>query len=218
MAHSRPRWIAPLATGIAGAALLAGLWAGQQLSTRPGDWANAPPEVRAVLWPEPREPGDFNLQTQHGERFGPEQLRGQWSFMFFGYLQCPDVCPTTLSALRDLRRTLLERDPEAGRYRFIFVSVDPEFDRPEGMGPYLDYFDPAFIGLSGPAEALQPLTSSLAVMHSEHVDDNGRRSIDHTSSVMVFDPDGHAVGALPPPHHPQSMLARFEALRRHLAR
>lgn len=216
MKPARPRWIAPLALATAGAALLAGLMFGRQSAT--GDWASAPPEVRAVMWPEPRPVGEFMLQAQHGQPFGPDQLRGQWNFMFFGYLQCPDVCPMTLTAMRDLRKALIARDPDASRHRFIFVSVDPEFDRPESIGPYLRFFDPDFVGLSGTADALAPLTSSLAVMHVEYRPDNGSRSIDHTSSVMVIDPEGRAVAALPPPHHPQIMMDRFDRLRQHLQR
>jgi protein SCO1 len=218
MSASRPRWLVPLAVFVAGGALLLGISMGQRAGTPGSTWSSAPPEVRAVLWPEPLPLADFRLHTQHGAAFGPADLRGQWSFMFFGYLQCPDVCPMTLSAMRDMRSMMLARDAGAAGHRFLFVSVDSTFDRAEAMAPYLAFYDPEFIGLLGPAEALAPLTSSLAVMHIEHRDDDGVRSIDHTSSVMVLDPDGRAVAALPPPHHPELMLARFEQIRAHLRR
>jgi len=213
---SRPRWIVPLIIGMAGTALLAGLWAGRYLSGPSGGWADAPPELRAVLWPEPRVPADFSLTTQHGKPFGPQDLRGQWSFMFFGYLQCPDVCPTTLLALRDLRQAMLARDPDAAHYRFVFVTLDPEHDNPGAIGSYLEYFDPEFIGLGGTAEAIAKLSDSMMVMRLEDTDAQGTRLISHTSSVMVFDLDGRAVGALSPPLNPVTTLGRFEQLRRYL--
>ncbi|HRQ64152.1 MAG TPA: SCO family protein [Xanthomonadaceae bacterium] len=216
MSAERPRWLLPLAVLIVGGALLAGLLLGQRGGTAATTWAAAPPEVRAVLWPEPRPLGDFRLHTQHGESFGPQDFEGRWSLVFFGYLQCPDVCPTTLSAMRDMRRMLIERNPSASAYRYVFVSVDPEFDRAESMATYLAFWDPDFVGLLGSGEALQPLLRSLAVMAIEHRDKDGVRSIDHTSSVMLIDPRGRAVAALPPPHHPELMLARFEQVQRHL--
>jgi protein SCO1 len=218
MGSPRPRWLAPLAVLITGLALLLGLTVGQRGGGPGSAWASAPPEVRAVLWPEPRPVAPFSLMTQHGETFGADDLRGQWSFLFFGYLQCPDVCPMTLSAMRDMRATMIAGDARAAAHRFVFVSVDPKLDRAESMRPYLGFYDTDFVGLLGDADALAPLTASLAVMHIEHRDEDGIRSIDHTSSVMVIDPDGRAVAALPPPHHPEIMLARFEQIRRHLRR
>lgn len=200
---------------MAGVAALAGGWNARQAPSG-GGWSQAPPEVRAVLWPEPLPLPGFRLSTQHGKDFGPESLRGQWSFVFFGYLHCPDVCPLTLHALREFRRTLVERDRRAEAYRFVFVSIDPERDDAQDMDPYLAYFDPTFIGLTGSPEALEPLTSALAVKVVAFEDDGGVASIDHTSSVMVIDPQGRAVGALPPPHEPGRLFESFESLRRYL--
>lgn len=190
---------------------LAGMWLGQR---GPGDWASAPPEVRASLWPEPRPLEDFSLLDQHAQPFGPERLRGEWSLLFFGYMQCPDVCPTTLSALREMRG--LQQRSGGVLPQVVFVSLDPEFDTPEAMAPYLNFFDASFVGAAGSLEALQPLTSALHIMRIEQNQEGAPRSIDHTSSVIVVDPEGRAVGALSPPHQPAALLARFEALRGYL--
>src|SRR3546814_9001838 len=66
------------------------------------DWASAPPTLQGVMWPVARPVADFELHDQHGERFDAKRLRGHWSLLYFGYLQCPDVCPTTLQSLRGL--------------------------------------------------------------------------------------------------------------------
>lgn len=186
------------------------------LRTRERDWADAPADVRASLWPAAVALDGFVLEDQLGRPFTPERLRGGWTLVFFGYLQCPDVCPTTLSALRDMRRLQQRQHPGAEAPRVLFVSLDPEFDTRDGMASYLAHFDPAFTGARGSLEALQPLTAALHIMRIER-EEGGLRSIDHTSSVIVIDPQGRAVGALPPPHEPAGLLARFESLRRYLA-
>ena len=204
------------ALAISLAALLGGC-SHEDASTSPLQaWSEAPAQLRALLWPEPRPLGQFALETQHGAAFGPKQFDGQWSFLFFGF---PDVCPTTLSAMRELRRSLIEADPKAASYRFVFVSVDPEVDSAEAMTGYLSHFDPDFIGLRGESAALKPLLDALAVMAVPVTDENtGVRSFDHTSSVMLINPQGQAVGALPPPHNPQRMLEGFLNLRAYLDR
>lgn len=214
-ASGKGRWLAPLLVGSLGLILLAALLVSRLLPSTP-DWAAAPPEVRAMLWPEPRPVGEFAFLTQHGESFQPADLRGQWSFLFFGFLDCPDVCPLSLLALRDFRRALLEVDPDAERHRFIFVSVDPLNDTPERMGPYVEFFDPAFIGLSGSVASLESLAASLAVMYREVIDEQGRRTIDHTGALFVADPGGRVVATLSPPHEPRRMVERFERLRAYL--
>ncbi|MFU8820608.1 MAG: SCO family protein [Gammaproteobacteria bacterium] len=178
-------------------------------------WANAPPELRAILWPEPIPIGDFQLLDQREQPFGPAQLQGRWTFLFFGYLQCPDVCPTAMQILRDYRQALVAAQPGL-EHQVVFVSVDPEYDAPAQIAAYLAFFDPAFIGLSGPEDALAGLAGPLAIKYYEHVDAQGRRSIDHTSSIMIVDPQGRVLGAFPPPQRPERMLELFGALRRHL--
>lgn len=202
--------IALLLAAMAGSTL-AGLWVSRQASGTSA-WGKAPPAVQAVMWPEPRPLADFELRTQHGEPFGPADLAGRWSFMFFGYLGCPDVCPTSLHAMREMRKHLLERQPGAAEYRFVFVTVDPKSDRPEEMIDYLAWYDPEFIGLHGPAGEIERLADSLAIRYQEFVDDSGYRSIDHTSSVLMIDPDGRMTGALPPPLRPELMVEQFERL------
>lgn len=182
------------------------------------EWSRLPPELKPLLWPEPRPPAEFSLNDSRGGTFTASDFTGEWNLVFFGYLQCPDVCPTTLSVLRALRRGLLQHAPEQAEARFIFVSVDPSHDRPQAMAPYLAFFDPSFIGLSGSAEQLQPLLQSWAIMAVEVTGPDGRRSIDHTSSIILIDPQGRAVGALPPPHQPERMLSQFLQIQQHFAR
>lgn len=206
---------------VAGAiAVMAGVTAVAVLFSRPAgpmrDWARAPATVQAVMWPEPRPLAEFELTAQDGSAFRRESLRGQWNFLFFGYTACPDVCPMSLQAMREMRRYLVESEPAAADYRFILVSVDPANDRPEDLAVYLEWFGPAFTGLTGERDELDRLARSLAVKYQVFEDEQGGRSIDHTSSVLVVDPEARMVGALPAPLRPTAMLGQFEALRAYL--
>lgn len=179
-------------------------------------WNTAPADVKASLWPEPVALPPFELLDQRSAPFTPERLRGRWHLVFFGFLQCPDVCPTTLSALRGLREQWRASNADSPAPEVILVSLDYQHDRPEAMLSYLAYFDPEFIGLVGSQDATQPLLQALHVMREESVDEQGVRRIDHTGSVFVIDPHGRAVGALSPPHHPESLYRRLRALQDHL--
>ena len=194
--------------------LAAGLLVGRTPPAGTG-WGSASPDIRAVMWPEPLPLADVTLTTQHGRTFTRSDLQGQWSLMFFGYLRCPDVCPTSLAAMREMRRLLDERGLGGGE-DYYFVSVDPGHDAPEDMIDYLAGFDPSFIGLHGGEAEIRRLADSMAVKFEPFVDDSGYESIDHTSSVMMIDPSGRMVGALPPPLVPRQMVERYLDLRSYL--
>lgn len=202
---------------LAAVALLAAL---AYLLQRPAGPARSPvpAALQAVLWPEARPVAAFHMRTQRGEPFGAEQFRGQWSFVFFGYLGCPDVCPTTLQTLAGFRRRLLANDPDAARYRFVFVSVDPANDDAERMAAYLAYFDRDFVGLVGEPGELERLARSMGAAYAARVDERGVRSIEHSTTVLLVDPAGQVVGGLPAPHEPGRMLASFNGLRQYLGR
>lgn len=178
-----------------------------------GSWARASPEVQAVMWPEPRPLADFTLTAHDGRPFSRASLMGEWSFLFFGYTACPDVCPISLQAMRGMRSLLLEADPSAASYRFILVSVDPAQDSPGDLAGYLRQIEPSFTGLTGDPGELETLARSLAVKYAVFEDDSGRRTIDHTSSVIVVDPQARMIGALPAPLRPTAMARQFRELR-----
>jgi protein SCO1/2 len=213
MPKNRRRWLALLATIALSVTMLA--WMQRHNGVRSDDWATASPELQTVLWPMSHPVAPFHMHDQHGAVFSTEQLHGQWNFLFFGYLQCPDVCPTTLQSLAQFRRLLLAGDPAANRYRFVFVTVDPAHDDSARMSGYLAYFDPEFVGLTGDPEQLATLARSLGVAYAEHIDAQGVRSMDHSTSVVLVDPDGQVVGALPAPHDPARMLRFFRQLQTH---
>ena len=89
---------------------------------------------------------DFSLPDQNGKVRTMKDFAGKVVVIFFGYTQCPDVCPTTMSELAEVKRSLGE---DGNRLQGIFVTVDPERDTPEMLKAYMANFDPTFVGLSG---------------------------------------------------------------------
>ena len=95
----------------------------------------------------PRDSGSFRLDAHTGSEFTHRDLEGHWTLIFFGFTHCPDICPTTLQFLADLKDQL--NDTEVSDTRVIMVSVDPERDTVEKLANYVPYFNASFIGLTG---------------------------------------------------------------------
>jgi protein SCO1/2 len=122
------------------------------------------PELTGMTVFDPPTPlPAFRLHDQHGRVFDPESLRGRWSFVFFGYTHCPDICPTTLVVLREVQR--LAGGADQG-IQYVLVSVDPGRDTAAVLRQYVAYFHPEFIGATGPDTELQRLTRALGAYYS----------------------------------------------------
>jgi protein SCO1/2 len=138
---------------------------------------------------EPGRPiGPLTLADQHGREYVLGAADERLAVVFFGYTSCPDVCPTTLAEYRRVHDLLGERAQEVS---FIFVTVDPERDTPERMGEYVARFNPAFIGLSGTEQELEPVWESFFVYREIDSHEPGDHYlVDHTSRTYVLDRDG----------------------------
>lgn len=172
-----------------------------------------PPELeRAVLFSETRALPEFALVDQAGQPFGPARLRGRWTFLFFGFVNCPDVCPTTLATLAAVRRSLADL-PEAERPGVALVSVDPGRDTPEVLGRYVSHFDPSFAGITGSREAIDVLTSGLGVaVFIGPADADGNYSVDHTAAIFLVDPDGQVAALFGGPHEAETIARDYRRI------
>jgi protein SCO1/2 len=162
--------------------------------------------------------GDFALTDHEGRAFDGSRLEGHWSFLFFGYTSCPAVCPMTLGSFSDVQK-LIAGAPDAGDAapaQFVFVSVDPERDTTERLGTFVPYFHPDFVGATGSPEALEPLTDVLGIYHAKVAGESERDYlVDHTTSVMLIDPQRRLHAIFPAPHDPGAVAAAFEKIRKH---
>jgi len=163
----------------------------------------AAPHASLIVLPEPRVIADFALIDQRGQPFSLQQLRGNWSLIFFGFTHCPDVCPTALYELQQVRKSLEQKLDESTQMpEILFVSVDPERDTPEALRTYLSHFDPSFIGVTGEHEQLLPLTKQVGIAYriEEHESGVTQYSVDHSTGILLTNPDGRLHGVFPAPH------------------
>ncbi len=176
--------------------------------------AHARPDIPGLLWPNPKQIAPFSLTDQRGSTFDLERLKGHWTFLFFGYTHCPDVCPGTLAAMSTMARQLSGSPDEAKDVQFAFVTVDPARDTPEHMATFIAYFNKDFLGVSGPEEKLAGLTRQLGIVYLRGAPEaDGSYHMDHTASILLVDPQGQLIALFSAPHDPVEMAERFGRIR-----
>jgi len=115
-------------------------------------------------------------------------FKGKVTLVFFGYTQCPDVCPTTLAELAEVMKRL---GPDAERVQVLFVTVDPERDTPDLLSRYVPAFDPRFLGLYGDAEATARTAKEFKILYQKQPGQTpGSYTVDHSAGTFIFDPNG----------------------------
>ncbi len=175
-------------------ALAAGYWTAGYLLSKPAELA----DLQATHFRTARDLQPFELVDHTGNAFTNDALKGHWSFVFFGYTHCPDVCPTTLSVLNSVATRLQEHN---GEISYIFISVDPERDTPDKLSQFVPYFNADFVGVTGTTGAIEQLTRQLGVIAARVEDeaDAGNYLVDHTASILLIDPDGRFHALFSPP-------------------
>lgn len=178
--------------------------------------AEPPAELTNLLLPEPRPLKTFNLTDHTGQPLGLKQLKGQWSFVFFGYTHCPDICPTTLGILKGVAMRL-EAEPLPGRTQFLFISVDPKRDDIPHLKNYIDYFHKDFVAATGDRKGIDKLARQLGAIYMFEGDTDGDDYIvNHSASVVLIDPQGRWVARINPPHTVKQFHADYLQLRNYL--
>jgi protein SCO1/2 len=131
---------------------------------------------------------DFRLTDAAGHPRTLADFRGKVVVLFFGYTQCPDACPTTLSELAAVMPTL---GPDAARVQVLFVTIDPERDTGELLAQYVPAFYPTFLGLRGDAQATADVAREFKVVYQKQPGTTpGSYSMDHSAGTFIFDPQG----------------------------
>ncbi len=168
--------------------------------------------VRATLFDAPRPLAAFTLVDQSGGTFDLSRLRDRWTLFFFGFTNCPDVCPTTLATLAEVRRLLADLPP-AERPEIVLATVDPVRDTPEVLGRYVAHFDPQFIGITGSQASVDGLTRDLgvAVMIGASVAD-GSYTVDHSAAIFVVDPSAAFTAVFSAPHAAATIALDYRSI------
>lgn len=148
-------------------------------------------ETRAnglFLFDTPRDVGDFSLTDHRGLSFTRDDLRGRWTLIFFGFTHCPDICPTTMAELAELKSQLA--DTEASDARVVMVSVDPARDTPDRLAQYVPYFHPDFIGVTGEFADILSVAQRLNAPFRKVSEPDGGYQMEHSANVMLMNPRG----------------------------
>ena len=172
-------------------------------------------ELRAfgfVAYPEPREIPPFDLVNAAGGGFGPQRLRGRWTLMFFGYANCPDICPITMSTLGQAERLLLAEGDTP--FQGVLVTVDPQRDTAASLAKYVAAFSANFLGVTGELPAIRAFAQSLhAGFAKAPVEDSALGYLmDHSSHVAVIDPAGRHRGYVRAPLDARKVASLTRAL------
>lgn len=134
--------------------------------------------------------GPFTLVDANGRQVTEKSLLGKPTAIFFGFTFCPEVCPTTLT---EMSAALDALGPDADRLNVVFVSVDPERDTPAKMKLYLSNFDRRIQGFTGTVQTVAAAAKAYRIYYAKVPIDGGDYTIDHSSSVYLFDRRGRFI-------------------------
>ena len=144
----------------------------------------------------PMELDNFELIDQNNQTFNNESLKGNWTILFFGYTNCPDLCPTTIYKLAEVKNDVNQNLPSKN-FNTVLVTLDPDRDTPERLDEYIGYFDESMLGVTGTYKNIQSFSSNLSVFY-QRINKDGGYDFNHTASIFVFNQDGSLFATMSP--------------------
>lgn len=189
-------------------AMALGIWLGQSTDNN-SEKSIKPERIQGAIYPRAKIINDFSLLNQLNEKTTKSSLLNHWSLIFVGYTQCPDICPTTLSVMAEVVQQMQNNDIQPPD--IIFLSVDPERDTVDLLKPYVEYFNKAFIGLTGSLEEINELSQQLNAVFRKAPGSSGKITasdylMDHSSALMLVNPQGNLQAILTAPHLPGTII------------
>lgn len=159
--------------------------------------------------PQPRALPAFTLTDQDGQTFSAQSLTGRWTLLFPGFTYCPDVCPTTLALLKQVKARLGADHP----LRVVFLSVDPERDTPQRLKTYTAQFDPDFVGVTAAEPQLGAIARAFGIAYAKVPGATPESyQMDHSAAIILLNPQAQIVAYLTPPFDPAKLVADLEPL------
>ena len=202
-------------TILMGMAALLALSAGFWLATtqKPQETASLAEQVQGfhgTRLETPRKIAIPTLVKHDNSAFTAADLQGHWSLLFFGYTNCPDICPITMNML-----VAAKQQAEMPFPQVYFVSVDPQRDSLAQLSSYVAYFDKDFVGVTGDEKMLKALTLQVSVLFekmSAEAESENDYLVDHSAALLLLNPEGKLAAFINPPHSPQSILKATKVL------
>ena len=211
--HKIPLKFSLMITSVALAAMLAGVWLADVYREHDSRAMLLPNQV-ITLFPEPKPLTAFALTDHKNRLFDLASLKGKWSFLFFGFTHCPDVCPTTLAVLARARENIARNTAGAEDIQFVFISVDPNRDTASKLGQYVDYFDTTFLGVTGDNAQIGNLAGQLGAAYQLAITPGLENyPVYHSTAVFLLDPRARYHAVFTPPHDAEAISKRFKVVR-----
>jgi len=172
------------------------------------------PDRVMTLFPDPKPLTAFALTDHRNRVFNLASLKGKWSFLFFGFTHCPDICPTTLAILASARDKIAKSATGAEDVQFVFISVDPNRDTAGKLGQYVAYFDTTFLGVTGNDAQIGNLARQLGAPYQVAFTPGVESyPVYHTTTVFLVDPRARYHAMFTPPLDAETISRRFKVLR-----
>lgn len=191
-------------------ALILGLTFNRVLSGKSAGDQTALIDAGVILLPKSRDLPDLTMTNQDGQPVQIKELKDKWTLLFFGYTYCPDICPTTLAQLRQIKSELPK--DALSKLRVVLISVDPARDTPEQLKQYLGYFDKEFVGLTGTVPQIQKLANGVSIPFIPADTSKPGYTVDHSGNLALLGPDGTQHGFIRAPFNNQKLLAQLPGL------
>jgi len=156
---------------------------------------------------DPRPLAEFALVDHRGRALGPRDFEDRWTLVFAGFTHCPDLCPTTLALLAQLRSQL----PQPS-LRILFLSVDPERDGPAQVADYLAHFSDGLWGATGTPAQVAAFSAQLGLAQVRNPGAGADYTVDHSAALVLIDPQARVAGYFRPPHDAAALAADLAAL------
>jgi protein SCO1/2 len=195
---------------IAIVALILGLTVYRVLSGKSAGDQTALIDAGVILLPQSRNLPDLTMTNQDGQPVQIDELKDKWTLLFFGYTYCPDICPTTLAQLRQIKSELPQNS--LSKLRVVLISVDPERDTPQQLKQYLGYFDKDFVGLTAKVPDIQKLANGVSIPFIPADTSKPGYTVDHSGNLALLGPDGTQRGFIRAPFNNQKLLAQLPGL------
>jgi len=167
-------------------------------------------EQGTLVFEQPRRVSAFELEDHRGKPFTAAPLQDRWTLAFFGFTECPDICPM---AMAELARTMEELPPElAERTQVLLVTLYPARDTPEVLAEYVPYFHEDFVGVTGEFLTLKRLANEVNVAFAKVTQSDDDYTVDHSGNIVLFNPKGDYHGFFKPPFDPTKLAEHYTSI------
>ncbi len=183
--------------------------------------------IEGFFWPDQMQLRQFDLVGHDNQKFDVRRFSNHWSFVFFGFTNCPDICPVTLNTLRQVREKLRQDTyPDIDQTAFVFISVDGERDTPDRLRDYIESFGEGFIAASGTKPQIESLTTQFGVPwsidknavgqnHDNHAEGQDYL-VNHSGAIFLISPEATLASIYQPLHDADEIAGRFVQIQKFL--